>query len=494
MKTKTGSLFKVHCTADRMSATIEVRNDAELSEVTDQDVVAVLTANKVVVTDDVTQRIEEYIEALRSPEGPPQEAVPIAQGRPVIEGQDGTFTWEDALQKQATDWADDAPVDFYNISAIVTVQADAVIGRITPPIQGTDGVNVFGQPLRPKGKPQEVQLKDGVELDADGVTVRAVVPGRVVDEDHELWISEIVEIPGDVNFETGNLDLSIDGMIQGSIRDRFEVATQKNLTVTGAVEAAQVKATGNVTVRGGILNRRLGKVIAGREITAKFCEEADLKADGDIRMSRLAMNSNIHTVGKLLIHCGSIVGGNAYAKHGVEVGTLGCDAGTVTEIAVGLHPQELWKLQTMAQENENRKRTAAKIRQTIGPLAQEMKRLNNEQRERVTELMFQADTIDAEIAESEQEAAAMKARIEEAGPYVLVNSMIYPRVSITISDRVVAFHEEMKGPIKIERRKISNYTAIAAVNPQSGSVQELKARSVELNSDPTVSEDKEASE
>lgn len=69
--------------------------------------------------------------------------------------------------------------------------------------------------------------------------------------------------------------------------------------------------------------------------------------------------------------------------------------------------------------------------------------------------------------------------------YVLVNSTIHQRVSIRVGDRVVTFHKGMKGPVKIERRKIKNYTAIVSVNQLTGSVTELNAQRVALDPDPT---------
>ena len=486
MSTETKSPFKVRTSKDRLNATVEVSRDVELSEVSADDVVAALEAAKVAVDERVTSRVTEFVEALRNPEGPPKGEFQIAAGHAATEGEDGTFTWEDSLNPQAADENDDEAFDYYNVSAITTVEDGTLIGWIAPPKPGSDGVDVHGSALRPKRRVREVTLKKGVKLGDDGTSVIAAVTGRVVFQKLELFINEVVEVAGDVDFETGNLDLSTDAVVRGSIRDLFCVKTAKCLTVVGAIEAAEVHAAGNVTVRGGILNRAKGKVTAGGDIVAKFCDEARLHAQGDIRVAREIMNSRVHADGRLLLPQGTIIGGEAFGRCAVEAGTLGSEAGVPTSVGVGLYPDEIRKIEEAGKENEKRRASVEKIRQAVGPLMAQLKRLTNEQREKATELMYQADSIEAEIKKSEEETAALLASdSEENKPYVLVSSRIHQRASVSISDRVVTFQEELKGPIKIERRKIDNYTAIAAVNQLTGSVRELPARKLEFQPDNT---------
>ena len=488
MSTETKSPFKVRISKDHLSATVETDRDAELSEVSAGDVVAALEAARVAIDDQVTQRATEFVEALRNPEGPPEGEFQIAAGHQPTEGEDGTFTWEESVAPKAADENDDEAFDYYNVSAITTVEEGTLIGSITPPKPGANGVDVHGSPLHPKGRPQEVTLKKGVKLGDDGSSVIATVAGRVVFQNFELSIDEVVEIAGDVNFETGNLDLSTDVMVRGTIRDLFRVKTKKCLTVGGTIEAADVEVAGNVTVRGGILNRAKGKVIAGGDIMAKFCDEANLCAQGDIRVAREIINSHVYAEGKLLLPQGTIIGGEAFGWCAVEVGTLGSDAGVRTTVVVGLHPDHVRQVEETAKENERRHASMEKIRQAVDLLMAQSKRLTDEQREKAAELMCQADAIEAEISKSEKEAPAVFASdSEESKPYVLISSQIYPGVSILISDRIVTFQEEMKGPVKIERRKIDNYTAIAAVNQLTGSVQELPVRGLKPQPDKTGS-------
>ncbi len=480
------SPFSVRVSADRMSATIEVRPDVELGEVSASDILSELEAAKVARDNDVAKRVTEYVELLRSPNGPPEGEYEIAVGRPAVEGEDGEFTWDASLLQQAADWCEDESIDFYRISSIVTVDADALMGRVRRPMQGKDGVDVHVTSLRPESKPQEVILKNGVKLGEDERSVFSTVPGRIHYDHLILSLSEVVEIRGNVDFESGNLDLTTDAMVGGDVLDNFNIKIKKNLTVRGAIEGADVEVVGNVTVRGGIVNHGKGSVVAGGDIVTRFCDSADIKAHGDIRVANEVMSSRVHTEGRLIITGGSIIGGEVFARHGVEVNTLGSEADVITQIVVGLHPDELRKLETNAKANLKRRVTMKKINNAVTPLLADLKRLTSEQREQVTELMNKAGTVATKIAGSEEEMASLLQATGEVEPYVLVTGMIHAGTTITITDRVVTFKEDTKGPIKIGFCKIEDHTVVAATNQVTGSIFELPARETLVSLEPAA--------
>ncbi len=480
------SQFLIQFSEDRMSATIQGRPDAELSTVSASDVLSDLEAAKIAHNDEVVNRVTQYIEMLKEPECTPESEYEIAVGSPATNGADGAFICEDSLQQQTADWCEDGAINFYSISSIVTVETDTLIGQLMPPDRGVDGVDVRGTPLPPKYQPKEVVLKDGVKLGEDGKSVFSTIPGMIIYERFELSIREVVEIHGDVDFETGSLDLTTDVMVRRNVLDNFHVKTKKNLTVKGAIEGADVEVSGNVTVRGGIVNRDKGSVTAAGDITARFCDSATVKAHGNIRVGKEVMNSRVHTEGKLILPRGSIIGGEVFARHGVEVNTLGSEAGVVTEVIVGLHPDELRQIETTAKLNAKRRARADKINQAVAPLMDQLKRLTSAQREQATELMYAAGSMEGEIAQSEEEVASLLQATRGVDPYVLVTGTIHSGTSITLIDRVVVFKRETKGPIKIMVRRIKGHTAVVAVNQLTGSILELPAQKAMVSLEPTA--------
>ncbi|MCB9867868.1 MAG: DUF342 domain-containing protein [Phycisphaerales bacterium] len=478
MSTQTDSRYRIRIAPDRMSATLA---PAPGTPRTDEERDAILAALKeagIAVSDDVNARVEAYLAAEEDPKA--EEGFVVAAGREAVEGTDGEFVWSPELKHSTADWTDDAPVDFYNLSSIITVEAETPIGRVVAPVAGIPGVDVFGKPVPPQTQPAAVTVKETVRLGDDGATAIATVAGRVVYEHRELFIKEVVEIAGDVDFSTGNLNLTTDAIVRGTIRDLFEVKSSKQFTVGGAIEAATIEVAGDVTVRGGILNRYRGKVTTEGEIVAKFCDEAVLHAGGDIHIAKEAMNSRIHTEGRAVLHQGAVIGGRVYARKGVEAHTLGSEASVPTEIIVGMHLDELRRIENMTRENERRRLQIDKIRQKLAPLVAQLKRLTREQREKVTEMMFQADSMAMDLDQAEKDIAAMIENSAAAKPSVLVHGRICDAVNVTIDDRVVHFPREFKGPVRIERRKLEGYTALVAVNQLTGSITELPARKVEL--------------
>ncbi len=253
------------------------------------------------------------------------------------------------------------------------------------------------------------------------------------------------------------------------------------MAVRGAIEAAVVEAGTDIQVSGGVAGRGQGKVTAGGQITSKFCEEANLRAGGDIVIISECINSRLHALGRLMIPSGKLVGGYAYAREGAEIEVLGNEADRATEIAIGIDPVVL---ATSAQTDEvvKKKREAiVKIREKIQPLMAQLKRLNPQQRERATELMYEADQMEAEILETErkkQEAIATCSPNRKV--CLLVKHTVYPGVKVVLGDKMTIFRNERRGPLKVERRLVNRVEEICVVDQISGSVTTMPGYEFQL--------------
>ena len=179
---------------------------------------------------------------------------------------------------------------------------------------------MHGNPVQPKLRLEQVTLHANVALaEEDGDVVIATEPGRPVLEGNRVSVHDQLEIAGDVDFESGNIDVTTEVSIRGKVRDLFEVRSKKSVLIGGVVEAATVVALGDVLVRGGVFARGKGLVRAGGNIAIKLCDEANIRAGGDIQISREAINSHLYADGRLQSERGAIIGGEAYAYQGAEV-------------------------------------------------------------------------------------------------------------------------------------------------------------------------------
>jgi hypothetical protein len=237
------------------------------------------------------------------------------------------------------------------------------------------------------------------------------------------------------------------------------------------IEAAAVEAGTDVQVSGGIAGRHQGRVLAGSQITSKYCSDANLEAGGDIAITRECMNSHVHARGRLTIARGKFVGGFAYAREGAAIKTLGNEAEKPTEIALGMDPAILAQVIYIDEIVKKKREACAKIREKVQPLIAQLKRLTPQQHERANELMYQADQMETEIHKHEDQKRQLLASTGSgSGPTLRVTSMVYPGVKVIFGDKIATFRNERKGPIKVERRLLDRVEGICVIDECSGSL------------------------
>lgn len=504
---------------DKMQAWIAFRGAAvgDYEPPTSDDVLAALENAKIAVTDLVRTRVEAYVKLFEPPDfpddpqepaaddseqtagqdastdtqdppaadapGPPEipEKFLIAQGAPPTESSDAVFKWHDDFDRHLEDWQGDATINYYTLNAIITVEADVTIGTYTPAQRGKAGIDVRGGDVSPR-KPVELEVGKGLRISNDSpAQLISDTAGRVVNKNQRIYLDEVLEIKGDVDFSAGNVDSAIDVQVNGTVLDNFVVKTKKSLTVGGAIEAAEINVAENLIVRGGIIGRGRGRVTVAGEMTAKFCEEADLTCQGDVKILKQIVNSRCRTQGRLIAEHGALIGGYVHAVGGADLRTLGSSAYVKTEIAVGPPPEILARIHAIGEEIGASEKAVEQLRSTLAPLMANMKRLSSGQREKATELMCKADEIEMSVDDLREERKKLVTGAGNAeSANVVVNKLIYTGVSVAIGPRVTHFKKDFKGPLRIELKKVDNVTEMVAVHPSTKSMIVLPSEAVVL--------------
>lgn len=459
----------IEVSADRLSVSLIV-SKADQGTLTAENVFARLCERSIPVTDAVRARVVALVDAVSTGQLS-REPFVLAEGKPAVAGIGARVELRSHPEDKTGLENGEGRADFYR-SRITTVQQGEIIGTFfpeTPPIRGVD---VFGKPLEGERPIVSLALGENVELAADGKTLIATKAGRLNLNRYCISVLEVVETRSDVDFSTGNIESPTDVLIGGTVRDTFAVRSAKSVAVRGAIEAAVVEAGTDVQVSGGVAGRGQGVVTAGGQITSKFCDEANLRAGGDIVIISECINSRLYAGGRLMIPAGKLVGGYAYAREGAEIEVLGNEADRPTEIAVGVDPVVLAKSAQTDELVKKKREAIAKIREKIQPLMAQLKRLNPQQRERATELMYEADQMEAEILETERKKQEEIARCSpDRKICLLVKHTIYPGVKVVVGgDKVAVFRNERRGPVKIERRLVNRVEEICIVDQISGSV------------------------
>lgn len=472
--TATRDRIVVDVAEDALKAYLRMVPDGSPDPPTEAEVIDALTKAEIAINDTVQTRVAEFLELTAKNELPDEPFI-LAEGTLSVEGKSETLEWEPQYVQQCDEWKGDEAVNYYEISSIVTVEKDALIGTITPIEPARDGVDVKGKKIPASGEPKKLVLADSVRVTDDNPKkIVANLAGKVTERNDKISIQEVIVIANDVGFDTGNLDVPTDVRIGGAVPDRFSVISRKSIVVTMAIEAARIDAGEDVVVGRGILGRNEGVVNAGGQIIAKYASEAALKAGTDVKIASQVLNSRVWANGQFIAEVASVIGGNLYAQDGVRVASLGSDADIKTRIFVGLRPDRLKEASEIEASLHAKRDAITRIRETIKPLMDNLKRLAAKQREQATELMFKADEAEAQIAEEEERREKLLALPGDVEcPRIYVNDTIYPGVTLSFGNRVTSFTEETKGPIYIEERKLNNVTELVAVNSLTGSLQVL---------------------
>lgn len=477
---------KVIVSSDRLTAWMWVNVRAEISQVTRPRIAEAVEASRIVRTEAVNARVEELCALLESGTFPDGDFL-LVQCPPPGESVDARFELDPSLKPQSADEAGKR-VSHYDRNTVISVRMGQIIGRIIPAQPGKPGVDVYGNPVGSR-RPANIILKSYVDLDMDGQTVVTSSDGQLVLEDNCLSIVPVLEIPGDVDFGTGNIDSAGSVVVHGSVKDLFRVNVVKDLIVDGHVEAAALQVGGDITIHGGVHGHGKAIIKAGGSVETRLCDGAAIEVGNNFTIQKECISSSVRADRKVLCPAGSIIGGQVWARNGVEAENLGSPAHVSTCVSAGVPLNVIEEMSQLQVESRKRQESAGKIRESIAPLLREMKRLTPQHRERATELMFQADQFDLEVKQMLQKRDDLfRQASPEGDPYVLVSGRLHAGVTIIISGRTTVIAQDVRGPLRILERKIDGVTTLVMVDQISGSVRALQTGKLSSDAGPRAGE------
>jgi hypothetical protein len=102
------------------------------------------------------------------------------------------------------------------------------------------------------------------------------------------------------------------------------------------MDAFDVNAKKDLICDQGIIGRRRAQVRVGGELRAKFIQNCRVAVRGDIHVQTAIVNSRVYSLGRIdLGDKGVLMGGEAYAVHGLKAGRLGNQAHQSTIVHAG---------------------------------------------------------------------------------------------------------------------------------------------------------------
>ncbi len=289
------------------------------AHVTVKDIMDILTLSK------VTHYINEaYIEKIVN-EHMYFHTYPIAVAVAPKNGEDGYIV--DYYPREAPEFIATSTevIDYKLTDFFRPVFAGYPIAEIHLPTEGVEGVNFSGVVMPAKGGLHpKIPNGTNTEISEDGTMVVSTIDGDVTFSKGVFSVRNTINITGDVDYSTGNINFMGDVHVKGNVRDNFIVRATGNVTVGGVLEAGTIDADGDVVITGGILGNKDGTIRSRGNVKAKFMESCKVFAGGSI-VTDYIVHSEIYADGPIVVNTGkaSIIGGSISAHGYVEAKVLG---------------------------------------------------------------------------------------------------------------------------------------------------------------------------
>ncbi len=363
----------------------------------------------------------------------------VAKGKPAVDGLDGSVV--DAFPRTVervveTDEYDQ--VDYASLNLVQNVKKGDEISRLVPPTTGEPGRTVQDQEIPAKeGKPAVLPKGRNTEITEDGQRLVASQAGCVEFTGRSFQVKPTLDISGNVDFSTGNINSLGDVHIHGDILSGFTVRAMGNIHVDGVVEAGSiVEAGGDLVVVKGILGDEDTIVRAHRSIFSKYMENATVYARENLQTDCI-VNCKVYSDGDIVVNSGrgTIIGGRVSAARKVEAKVVGSRAEGRTAIFLGGLPCTSFEREV--------------LRQQLKELEDELKRTENQpdsssksarmakERVQLSTGRLKLEKLEAELAEAKDDTRENDRRRLECG-------LAYPGTEITIGGETLILKQEHK--------------------------------------------------
>lgn len=437
--------FRIHTSSDFMEAILELEaplGDGKWPVKTD--------AMEALRSEGVCYGIlEEVIDRLV--ERRSGEPVVVAKGKPPVPGVDAEikllFEVGEILKMFESD--DSGKVDYRNIQTIQSVKTGEVLAQKIPATPGEPGQDVYGRPIAPQaGKDKQVKLGKNVVWTQDNLKVVSKIEGEPSLVNNQINVYSVHEVQGDVNLKSGNISFFGSLVIRGNIDSGFRVEAEGDITVHGCVEAADIKAGGNVIVRGGITGRDKCNITCNGDFTAKYIEYAKVDCGGNVTVKEAIMQCEVNSNGRVVVELGKglIVGGVIRAGEDIAAKTIGSKFGTTTELEAGVRPKlkiEYQQLETLLATN---KENLDKAEKAVAIL-EKMPCLPPERQEMYRNLRKTVDTLKIQNCEAELRRKNIMEEmlvLSKGRGRVRVKEILFPGTRVNIAGAMMIVKDELK--------------------------------------------------
>jgi uncharacterized protein (DUF342 family) len=385
---------------------------------------------------------------------PNHQQILIAEGEEPIKGENSVIRMYQ-LQDSQPKITEEGNADFYELSLINEVKAGDWLGERTDPTLGVNGTSVKGTPIIAKPGTKFPLLYDKryvAEYRKDNITsLHAKISGAVNYREGRISISNYLEIPGNVDFGTGNIVFDGHVCIKETVMDGFSVIAEKdievlsNMGVGGATEI--ISNSGNVYIKGGASGNNRLTIKAKNNVYIKYVSDATIECEGTVNIGFYCLNSKI-TANEIIFDSpkSQIMGGELYAKTKIFSSIVGAPSEKPTIINIeGFDREDIKEdLDKLIKHIENTKSELMKLKNDVSLMAC-MNNLTEKQLRDYDRLIEKYYQTSEQVVKNETKRKQLANALRVKGEGELTaNKVVYPGVKINIKGKSKSFVEPVK--------------------------------------------------
>lgn len=400
----------------------------------------------------------------------------IALGRAAKHGQDTRFerlvetAAERILKPQELDHG---KVDMRDLGTLLTVRAGSPLMRRHPATRGLDGVTVTGQTLPARdGKEIAMSAGDGTSLSPeDPDLLLATRTGLPCQERAGMRVDEVLNVK-QVDIRHGHVEFEGSLLVTGDVMPGMRIKTRGDVVIGGFVEGGVIESGGTITVRNGIIGRKLGEeeylchLSAGGEIHAGYAQYARLEADGDIHIQSQLSHCYCRSgqdlkVGDSAMRKGHLIGGVNIANRLIMAPVLGASAANRTRLQIlgGYFSHKEQEL-ALRQRKQSCREQLDKLQDLILRLLQlPSDRRKPETLAKIktlrTRQLDESKSLDEQLVEAQRELQALMANMD-----IIATQRLFPGVEVEMAhhhNRVDIEHGPIHFAIREDQLQLTPY-------------------------------------
>lgn len=381
----------------------------------------------------------------------------IAEGLPVVNGDDAVIKYNVQLKKKATPKLnEDGSVDFHNLDMICHVKKGEVLAILKKEVYGIDGKNLYGKTIPPK-PPKVARLKAGqnTAITADECKLYSTCDGHVVFTDNGIIVSNVYEVKEDVDVSTGDIEYNGSVHVKGSVRTGFSIKCAGDIIVDGVVEGANLYADGQIILKRGIQGMNKGYVEAKGNLVARFIESANVKVGGKVQTDTI-LHSKVQADGDIILEGKNayITGGKISSKSNIISRSIGSTMETATELYLGPDYDIMGEMKDLSAKIDLYNDKMEEMDKTVlnyKKILSKGQAFPQDKMDLLKNTIKEKEVILKELAESNRRMDELKADYEKFSKCrVLAKGMIHPGVRITIINNILIIKKE-ENFVRIEK-------------------------------------------